>query len=112
MEKKYSKVACKAVIKGGTSPLRIYEQYKMKAFHVKILIKVINCQNWSKTHFHLKGSKQFSIKQFSHVFQVDSLEFVGQKHKWLVTQLLIKGQSKTHETLLNNLASSIYLIGM
>ena len=45
-------------------------------------------------------------------FQVDSLEFVGQKHKWLVTQLLIKGQSKTHETLLNNLASSIYLIGM
>ena len=44
-------------------------------------------------------------------FQADSIGFVGQKHKWAVTQLLIKGNNKTHETMLNNLANSIYLLG-
>ena len=44
-------------------------------------------------------------------FQVDSHEFAGQKHKWLVTQLLIKGHHKSYETMLNNLAKSIYLLG-
>ena len=45
-------------------------------------------------------------------FQADSIGFAGQKHKWAVTQLLIKGNSKTHETMLNNLADSIYLLGI
>ena len=45
-------------------------------------------------------------------FQADSIGFAGQKHKWAVTQLLIKGNNKTHETMLNNLANSIYLLGI
>ena len=44
-------------------------------------------------------------------FQVDSLEFPGQKHKWLLTQLLLKGKNKAHETLLDDLAKSLYLLG-
>ena len=44
-------------------------------------------------------------------FQVDSLEFPGQKHKWLLTQLLLKGKNKAHETLLDDLAKALYLLG-
>ena len=36
--------------------------------------------------------------------QVDSVEFPGQKHRWIVTQILMKGKKKTHCTMLDNLA--------
>ena len=45
-------------------------------------------------------------------FQVDSVEFPGQKHRWLLTQILIKGNEKSRLTMLNNLANCLYLIGI
>ena len=53
----------------------------------------------------------FSLMKNCILFQVDSLEFPGQKHKWLLTQLLLKGKNKAHETLLDDLAKSLYLLG-
>lgn len=43
-------------------------------------------------------------------FEVDSLEFPGQKHRWILTQLLIKGKTKSHSTLLDDLANALYLM--
>ena len=43
--------------------------------------------------------------------QVDSLELPGQKHKGLLTQLLLRGKNKAHEKLLDDLAKSLYLLG-
>ena len=42
---------------------------------------------------------------------MDSLEFPGQKHTWILTQLLIKGKEKSYNTMLDNLANCLYLIG-
>ena len=58
----------------------------------------------------IERSKYFLMKNCI-LFQVDSLEFPGQKHKWLLTQLLLKGKNKAHETLLDDLAKSLYLLG-
>ena len=57
---------------------------------------------------------EFMASDMHHVvqFQVDSHEFPGQKHRWLLTQLLLKGQIKAHETLLDDLAKALYLIGV
>ena len=57
------------------------------------------------------GNNQRLMFRVSIPFQVDSLEFPGQKHKWLLTQLLLKGKNKAHETLLDDLAKSLYLLG-
>ena len=34
----------------------------------------------------------------------------NQRHKWVVTQLLIKGSNKSHQTLLNDLARAAHLL--
>ena len=43
-------------------------------------------------------------------FEVDSREFPNQKHKWALSQFLIKGKHKSHQTLLKDLARALHLL--
>ena len=43
-------------------------------------------------------------------FEVDSREFPNQKHMWALSQFLIKGKNKSHETLLKDLARALHLL--
>ena len=44
-------------------------------------------------------------------FQVDSIQFSGQKHTWRLSQLLQKGSEKSTQTLHNDLSHALKLIG-
>ncbi len=45
-------------------------------------------------------------------FEVDSVRFPGQKHKWLISQLLLKGKEKIKNTQRDDLANALYFVGM
>ncbi|XP_052685923.1 uncharacterized protein LOC128165435 isoform X5 [Crassostrea angulata] len=61
------------------------------------------------------GLKKLSKKQLDAIwdkgeFDVDSLNFPGQVHKWRLTQLLQKGSLRAHNTLLDDAAISLRLM--
>ncbi|ESO83920.1 hypothetical protein LOTGIDRAFT_108137 [Lottia gigantea] len=61
------------------------------------------------------GIKRLSDKQLDSVwnhgeFEVDSIHFPGQTHKWRLTQLLQKGTVRAHDTLLDDSALSLRLL--
>ena len=44
-------------------------------------------------------------------FEVDSVQFSGQKHRWRLSQFLVKGKERATETLQIDLALALRLIG-
>ncbi|XP_062594006.1 uncharacterized protein LOC134255480 isoform X1 [Saccostrea cucullata] len=61
------------------------------------------------------GLKKLSKKQLDSIwdngeFDVDSLNFPGQVHKWRLTQLLQKGTNRAHSSLLDDAAVSLRLM--
>lgn len=57
-----------------------------------------------KRQLYIKLSINFSE------FEVESLNFPGQQHKWKLSQLLQKGTEKSHDSLLDDLALSLRFI--
>lgn len=49
-------------------------------------------------------------RKHSRSFEVESLNFPGQQHKWLLSQLLQKGTERTKESLMNDLALALRFI--
>lgn len=45
-------------------------------------------------------------------FQVDSVQFSGQKHTWRLSQILQKGSDKSTETLYNDMSYALKLLGL
>ncbi|KAG8185351.1 hypothetical protein JTE90_005478 [Oedothorax gibbosus] len=54
--------------------------------------------------------KQLQNVKESGVFEVESMNFPGQVHKWQLSQLLQKGVKNIHDTLLQDIAHSVHLI--
>jgi hypothetical protein len=55
--------------------------------------------------------QQLDSVRASGEFEVDSVRFPGQKHRWLLSQVLIKGKQKTRETMRNDIAKALYFVG-
>ncbi|GIX77959.1 uncharacterized protein CEXT_493501 [Caerostris extrusa] len=57
----------------------------------------------------LTKKQQQSVKE-NGTFEVESMNFPGQVHKWQLSQLLQKGVHNIHDTLLQDIALSVHLI--
>uniref|UniRef100_T1J1W8 Uncharacterized protein n=1 Tax=Strigamia maritima TaxID=126957 RepID=T1J1W8_STRMM len=60
-------------------------------------------------------TRKLTVKQLRSVeeegeFDVDSMNFPGQVHRWRLSQLLQKGTRKAHETMLNDMAFAVRFI--
>lgn len=53
---------------------------------------------------------QLLIETIFRSFEVESINFPGQQHKWLLSQLLQKGTERTKESLMNDLALALRFI--
>uniref|UniRef100_A0A6P7GE45 Uncharacterized protein LOC114337028 n=1 Tax=Diabrotica virgifera virgifera TaxID=50390 RepID=A0A6P7GE45_DIAVI len=56
------------------------------------------------------NQEQLESIRLNGVFEVESLNFPGQKHKWKLSQLLQKGLLNSHDSLLNDLALAVRFI--
>lgn len=64
----------------------------------------------SKGNVRRLSEKQLmSIRQTGE-FEVESMNFPGQVHRWHLTQLLQKGTKRTHETLFNDMAFALRIL--
>lgn len=57
-----------------------------------------------------KQVKTHNFSTFFREFEVDSINFPGQKHRWKLSQLLQKGTENSHDSLLNDLALALRFI--
>lgn len=72
-------------------------------------LKAIALDSHGRQKF-LSGEQLESIRKTGE-FEVDSLEFPSQKHKWLLNSILIKGHEKSYETFLEDITNALYLLG-